>query len=34
MFDLMVEFGRLSPDREQLDRANEVLARLRIDTQT
>lgn len=34
MFDLMVEFGRLSPDPEQLDRANEVLTRLRIDPQT
>jgi hypothetical protein len=33
-FDLMVEFGRLSPDREQLDRANEVLTTLRIDPQT
>jgi hypothetical protein len=34
MFDLMVEFGRLSPDREQLDRANEVLTTLRIDPQS
>jgi hypothetical protein len=33
MFDLMVEFGRLSPDREQLDLANEVLTTLRIDPQ-
>jgi hypothetical protein len=34
MFDLMVEFGRLSPDREQLDRANEVLTTLRIEPQS
>jgi hypothetical protein len=33
-FDLMVEFGQLSPDREQLDRANDVLRTLRIDTQS
>ena len=31
MFDLMVEFGTLSPDSAELDRANRVLRSLRIE---